>query len=96
MEPATGPDIDETELLIRSTSTILSLVNPQVSPSTMGKTGCTGRSRKLDRIALLFVTNKRADVAAVVASMTPSGLEVVAANEEMQSLNVSKNSLLKE
>lgn len=101
-ESASPNDI---ELLIRSTSTILSFVNPQQdSEIPHGEKSERSMSRQLDRIALLFITENSGDVAAVAASMTPSGIEVVATATEadvpaherelalIESFNVAKNS----
>lgn len=69
---------DETDLLIRSTSSILSLIAPQVSePTPAGKD-----SGRMNRIALLFDTELNADVALVIAAHVNS-VSVLAVQESV-------------
>lgn len=100
--------LGDIEPLIRSTSTILSIVNPQQDREIIKKADWEkpekSMSRQLDRIALLFITEDSGYIAAIAASMTPSGVEVVATTTEanppshekelvqIDSLRVSKNS----
>lgn len=73
---------DETELLIRSTSTILSLVNPQVPPNSKPDKKTATLCRQLDRITLLFVTEEGSHAAVTVAKITANSMEVVVAAGE--------------
>lgn len=67
------PEPDDDDLLIRSLSSLLNLIKPQVTEglSVEDKNSKKKRLQKPDRLALLFVTEGCQQVVAVAASLSP-------------------------
>lgn len=77
---------DRTDLLIRSLSSILPLVNTQVTSPYTAPRSPSSLSSKLNRIALLLVTGGKADAVAVTATVRNGLVILTVASDEPQSL----------
>ena len=80
---APSDTVDDTELLIRSASTILSLVNPQVLPNQPERflRSDAKLMKQLNALALLFTAGASGEVVAVTAIPAKTGLGILASVE---------------
>ena len=65
------------DLLIRSASTLLSIIGQQVEERPLIQEASSRNLRSLDRIALLLVTKDKEEAAAVLAVNGPNGCTLV-------------------
>lgn len=75
--------VSDTDLLLRSTTTLLNLFRPRVALPHRFSGAEAKTAAKLDHLALLLATNAREDVAALVTSITPTGVYISALTEDL-------------
>jgi len=70
-------EADQLDLLIRSTTTLLNLLKPQLVESSTYRASSKKTLRDLNYLALLFVTREKGDVAAVTAEIQKEGRVII-------------------